>query len=97
VSYKIKTTARKRYCVRPNTGVVNPRETVEVQSTHYYAFDSDQLVLLNYSKDQPIDPKTKDKFQVQSIFLEPEQLTQDLKAVVNHISEISSNFLSGRQ
>jgi len=57
IAYKVKTTAPQRYCVRPNTGVLPPRETVEVQ------------VLLNYIKDAPPTLDCKDKFQIQSIIL----------------------------
>lgn len=31
VAYKVKTTAPKQYCVRPNSGRIEPGETVEVQ------------------------------------------------------------------
>jgi len=57
VAYKVKTTAPQRYCVRPNTGVLQPKETIEVQ------------VLLNYVKDSPLSLDCKDKFQIQSIIL----------------------------
>ncbi|KAJ0594574.1 putative major sperm protein (MSP) [Helianthus annuus] len=30
VGYKVKTTNPKKYCVRPNTGVVSPRSTCEI-------------------------------------------------------------------
>ena len=30
VCFKIKTTAPKRYCVKPNSGVIDPRQTVQV-------------------------------------------------------------------
>ena len=30
VCFKIKTTAPKRYCVKPNSGVIDPRETVQI-------------------------------------------------------------------
>jgi hypothetical protein len=57
IAYKVKTTAPQRYCVRPNTGVLPPGETAEVQ------------VLLNYIKDAPSRLDVKDKFQIQSIIL----------------------------
>lgn len=31
ICFKVKTTAPKRYCVRPNSGVIEPRQSVEVQ------------------------------------------------------------------
>lgn len=33
VAYKVKTTAPKRYVVRPNVGLIAPRDTVEIQGT----------------------------------------------------------------
>ena len=32
VCFKVKTTAPKQYCVRPNAGVVEPRASADVQS-----------------------------------------------------------------
>ncbi|KAJ5133930.1 uncharacterized protein N7443_004446 [Penicillium atrosanguineum] len=56
VVFKVKTTAPKHYCVRPNSGRVEPGKTVEVQ------------VLLQAMKDEPAsDAKCKDKFLVQSV------------------------------
>jgi hypothetical protein len=31
VCFKIKTTAPKRYCVKPNSGVIDPKQIVQVQ------------------------------------------------------------------
>lgn len=70
VAFKVKTTAPKRYCVRPNTGLIHPKETVEVQ------------ILLNPSKDKPTTLSAKDKFQVQSFFLKDDQISLDLKELV---------------
>ena len=30
VCFKIKTTAPKRYCVKPNSGVIDPKQTVQI-------------------------------------------------------------------
>ncbi|KAF4997935.1 hypothetical protein F66182_16325, partial [Fusarium sp. NRRL 66182] len=52
----VKTTAPKHYCVRPNSGRVEPGKHVEVQ------------VLLQAMKEDPsADAKCKDKFLVQSV------------------------------
>jgi len=58
LSYKVKTTAPKRYCVKPNIGYIGPNSSVEVQ------------VLLNCNKDPPTSLKCKDKFQIQHIVLD---------------------------
>ncbi|KAI9175730.1 phosphatidylinositol-binding protein scs2 [Blastocladiella emersonii ATCC 22665] len=56
IAFKVKTTAPKQYCVRPNCGNIGPRETIEVS------------VLLQPMKvDPPPGFKCKDKFLVQSV------------------------------
>ncbi|GAD95540.1 MSP domain protein [Paecilomyces variotii No. 5] len=56
VAFKVKTTAPKHYCVRPNSGRIEPGKNVEVQ------------VLLQAMKEEPpLDAKCKDKFLVQSV------------------------------
>ncbi|KPV73330.1 uncharacterized protein RHOBADRAFT_55091 [Rhodotorula graminis WP1] len=62
VAYKVKTTAPRQYCVRPNSGRIEPGETVEVQ------------VLLQAMKEDPAPgAKCRDKFLVQSIIITPER------------------------
>lgn len=39
VLYKIKTTAPKKYCVRPNSGVLEPYSKVEIASKSFYSFN----------------------------------------------------------
>ncbi|KAJ5176318.1 Vesicle-associated membrane protein-associated protein A [Penicillium canariense] len=56
VVFKVKTTAPKHYCVRPNSGRIDPGKQVDVQ------------VLLQALKEEPApDAKCKDKFLVQSV------------------------------
>jgi hypothetical protein len=56
VVFKVKTTAPKHYCVRPNSGHIEAGKTVEVQ------------VLLQAMKEDPApDAKCKDKFLVQAV------------------------------
>ncbi|RDL37836.1 PapD-like protein [Venustampulla echinocandica] len=56
VAFKVKTTAPKQYCVRPNSGTVQPGQEVDV------------TVLLQAMKQEPApDAKCKDKFLVQSV------------------------------
>ncbi|KAJ3085659.1 phosphatidylinositol-binding protein scs2 [Quaeritorhiza haematococci] len=56
IAFKVKTTAPKQYCVRPNSGRILPNETAEVQ-----------VQLQAMREDPPLDFKCKDKFLVQSI------------------------------
>uniref|UniRef100_A0A452YJ40 MSP domain-containing protein n=1 Tax=Aegilops tauschii subsp. strangulata TaxID=200361 RepID=A0A452YJ40_AEGTS len=55
VAFKVKTTSPKKYCVRPNNGVVRPRSTCEV------------VVTMQAQTVAPPDLQCKDKFLVQSV------------------------------
>lgn len=55
VAFKVKTTSPKKYCVRPNTGVVLPRSTCDV------------IVTMQAQREMPPDMQCKDKFLVQSV------------------------------
>lgn len=55
VAFKVKTTNPKKYCVRPNTGVVLPRSTCDV------------IVTMQAQKEMPPDMQCKDKFLLQSV------------------------------
>ncbi|SGY17696.1 BQ5605_C015g07861 [Microbotryum silenes-dioicae] len=67
IAYKVKTTAPKQYCVRPNSGRIEPGETVEVQ------------VLLQPMKEDPAPgTKCRDKFLVQSVIVTPDKETAAL-------------------
>ncbi|KAF8938264.1 PapD-like protein [Dissophora ornata] len=70
IAFKVKTTAPKQYCVRPNSGRVEPGQELEVQ-----------VQMQAMKEDPPVDFKCKDKFLVQSVAItaEREQLSaQDL-------------------
>ncbi|CAJ1943382.1 unnamed protein product [Sphenostylis stenocarpa] len=55
VAFKVKTTNPKKYCVRPNTGIVLPRSTCDV------------MVTMQAQKEAPPDMQCKDKFLLQSV------------------------------
>ncbi|KAK9474100.1 phosphatidylinositol-binding protein scs2 [Dipodascopsis tothii] len=62
IAYKVKTTAPKLYCVRPNASRVNPGETIDV------------AIILQGLKSEPgPDFKCKDKFLVQTVTIAPEE------------------------
>ncbi|PKI82664.1 phosphatidylinositol-binding protein scs2 [Malassezia vespertilionis] len=64
VAFKVKTTAPKQYCVRPNSGRIEPGERVEVQ------------VLLQPMKEEPpASAKCRDKFLVQSALIPTDKET----------------------
>ncbi|KAJ3131361.1 phosphatidylinositol-binding protein scs2 [Physocladia obscura] len=55
LAFKIKTTAPKQYCVRPNAGTIAPGGTREIE-----------VLLQAMREDPPLDFRCKDKFLVQS-------------------------------
>lgn len=64
IVFKIKTTAPRQYCVRPNSGRIEAGQEIEV------------LVLLQALKEEPpLDYKCKDKFLIQSIVLTDKNIT----------------------
>ncbi|KAK7346713.1 hypothetical protein VNO80_21236 [Phaseolus coccineus] len=55
VAFKVKTTNPKKYCVRPNTGIVLPRSTCDV------------MVTMQAQREAPSDMQCRDKFLLQSV------------------------------
>ncbi|KAI3703403.1 hypothetical protein L1987_73453 [Smallanthus sonchifolius] len=66
VGFKVKTTNPKKYCVRPNTGVVLPNETCEI------------IVTMQAQKEAPPDTQCKDKFLLQSVTVSPGATAKDI-------------------
>ncbi|KAG1765601.1 PapD-like protein [Suillus placidus] len=72
VAFKVKTTAPKLYCVRPNSGRIEPGESVDVS-----------VMLQPMKDDPPLSSKCKDKFLIQSTLITPEKETRDLQEFWN--------------
>ncbi|XP_019640228.1 PREDICTED: vesicle-associated membrane protein-associated protein B/C-like isoform X5 [Branchiostoma belcheri] len=72
VCFKVKTTAPRRYCVRPNSGVVEPSSSINV-SVMLQPFDYDP------------QEKNKHKFMVQSMFAPEGGI--DNETMVNMVSD----------
>ncbi|KAF2946079.1 hypothetical protein DAI22_02g265400 [Oryza sativa Japonica Group] len=66
VTFKVKTTSPKKYCVRPNNGIVAPQST------------SDVLVTMQAQREAPPDMQCKDKFLVQSAIVTQELTPKDI-------------------
>ena len=64
VAFKVKTTAPKQYCVRPNSGRMEPGERVEVQ-----------VLLQPLQEEPPIQTKCRDKFLIQSAVITADKET----------------------
>lgn len=68
VAFKVKTTNPKKYCVRPNTGIVLPRSTCDI------------IVTMQAQKDAPPDMQCKDKFLLQSVKTNDGASAKDINA-----------------
>ncbi|XP_020240899.1 vesicle-associated protein 1-3-like [Asparagus officinalis] len=87
VAFKVKTTNPKKYCVRPNAGIVLPGSTCDV------------TVTMQAQKEAPLDMQCKDKFLLQSVVAEhgatlkditPEMFNKEPNKVVEESEEGSS-------
>ncbi|XP_002528929.2 vesicle-associated protein 1-2 [Ricinus communis] len=68
VAFKVKTTNPKKYCVRPNAGIVLPRSTCDV------------IVTMQAQKEAPPDLQCKDKFLLQSVKTHDGASAKDINA-----------------
>ena len=65
VCFKVKTTAPKRYCVRPNNGLIEPHSNTTI------------AVMLQPVDLDNLNDKNKHKFMVQSMFAPEGDINQD--------------------
>ncbi|GJJ15591.1 hypothetical protein Clacol_009869 [Clathrus columnatus] len=72
VAFKVKTTAPKLYCVRPNAGRIEPGQSVDVS-----------VQLQPLKEEPPLNAKCKDKFLVQSTFITLEKENIPLSEIWN--------------
>ncbi|XP_076933624.1 vesicle-associated protein 1-1-like [Bidens hawaiensis] len=66
VAFKVNTTNPKKYCVRPNSGIVLPHSTCDV------------VVTMQAQKEAPPDMQCKDKFLLQSAVALPGTAPKDI-------------------
>jgi len=66
IAFKVKTTSPKKYCVRPNNGIVAPQSTFDV------------LVTMQAQREAPPDMQCKDKFLVQSAIVSQDITPKDI-------------------
>ncbi|EFJ27732.1 hypothetical protein SELMODRAFT_147661 [Selaginella moellendorffii] len=71
IAFKVKTTSPKKYCVRPNTGIVPARGSTDV------------TVTMQAQKEAPLDMQCKDKFLVQTIVVPAETTVKDVPEMFN--------------
>jgi len=86
VAFKVKTTAPKQYCVRPNSGRVEAGETVEVQ-----------VHLQPMQKEPPLDYKCRDKFLVQSVPISADREAVNVQAIWSHVEKNEREAIKERK
>ncbi|KAG2190778.1 hypothetical protein INT46_001818 [Mucor plumbeus] len=74
VIFKVKTTAPKQYCVRPNAGRIEPNSEIEVQ-----------IILQPFKDELPEDFKCKDKFLVQTAPVSAAFEQSDITSMWSHV------------
>ncbi|KAJ6679408.1 VESICLE-ASSOCIATED PROTEIN 1-3 [Salix purpurea] len=85
VVFKVKTTNPKKYCVRPNTGVVMPGSTCRVTFT------------MQAQKEAPPDMQCKDKFLLQSVVAPDGTTTKDITSdmFIKEDGKLQKNLMKG--
>jgi len=86
VAFKVKTTAPKQYCVRPNSGRIEPGKSVEV------------TVLLQAMKQEPpMDAKCRDKFLVQSVAVTADKEFSNIAAIWQHVDNAEKSTVQEKK
>lgn len=80
IAFKIKTTAPKRYCVKPNSGVLESSQSMKVN------------VLLQPFNYDPAE-KNKHKFMVQYLYLTDREMQMNVNDILNMWKDISTERL----
>ncbi|KAF2864024.1 peptidase M24A, methionine aminopeptidase [Piedraia hortae CBS 480.64] len=82
VAFKVKTTAPKQYCVRPNAGRIEIGQSVEVQ-----------VLLQAMREDPPPDARCRDKFLVQSVAIPPDTNTSNVSQIWSAVESHSKGSI----
>lgn len=86
VAFKVKTTAPKQYCVRPNSGRIEPGKDVEVQ-----------ILLQAMKEDPPPDAKCRDKFLVQSVLVTADKEFTNVGSLWAHIEQTNKSSIQEKK
>ncbi|KAI7906158.1 PapD-like protein [Cokeromyces recurvatus] len=74
ITFKVKTTAPKLYCVRPNADIIQPNQSITVQ-----------VMLQAFKEEPPLDVKCRDKFLILSAFIPKEFNNARLQEIWSHL------------
>ncbi|KAI9843881.1 MAG: phosphatidylinositol-binding protein scs2 [Sclerophora amabilis] len=104
VAFKVKTTAPKQYCVRPNSGRIEAGNEVEVQGKSSQTLASQarsshfNTVLLQAMKeDPPPDAKCRDKFLVQSVAVTADREFSNVASIWQHVEQTSKSTVQEKK
>jgi len=86
VAFKVKTTAPKQYCVRPNSGRIPAGESVDVQ-----------VLLQAMKEDPPLDTRCRDKFLVQSVAIRPEHADTNITQIWSSLEQTAKSAVSEKK
>ncbi|PVH80676.1 VAMP-associated protein [Cadophora sp. DSE1049] len=86
VAFKVKTTAPKQYCVRPNSGRIEPGKEVEVT-----------VLLQAMKQDPPLDIKCRDKFLVQSVAVTADKEFTNIQSIWQHVDEAEKSSVQEKK
>jgi hypothetical protein len=86
IAFKVKTTAPKQYCVRPNSGRIEPGKDVEVQ-----------ILLQAMKEDPPPDAKCRDKFLVQSVLVTADKEFTNVGSLWSHIEQTAKSSIQEKK
>jgi len=76
VAFKVKTTAPKQYCVRPNSGRIESGRTVRVE-----------VILQAMKEDPPPEYKCRDKFLVQSVLITADREASNVQTIWSQMEQ----------
>ncbi|KAF3915325.1 hypothetical protein AA313_de0204275 [Arthrobotrys entomopaga] len=86
VAFKVKTTAPKQYCVRPNSGRIEAGQDVEVA-----------VLLQAMREDPPPDFRCRDKFLVQSVPITADQEFANVSSVWQNVEKTAKDQIQEKK
>lgn len=86
VAFKVKTTAPKQYCVRPNSGRIEAGQSVTVK-----------VLLQAMKEDPPADFRCRDKFLVQSVAITADKESQNAAEIWAYVDKNDKSAIEERK
>jgi len=86
IAFKVKTTAPKQYCVRPNSGRIEAGKEVEVQ-----------VHLQPMKQDPPADFKCRDKFLVQSVPITADREAVNIQTIWSQVEKTEKSAITEKK